>query len=179
MCLLFAQRLSKPIPISRIVRLCIFLLFLPIFMHRYTALSQKSEVPIWVFRFFQCYNGTWNELQIYRAACCWVNLGERSGGPFDSKRKVPSLAPKRVCIHLVTYSFFIGFETACIFNFKVLYYFILNFFRRVTMKLVTPSFYKDFKCIAGDCPDSCCQGWEVDADEDSLEIGRASCRERV
>lgn len=36
------------------------------------------------------------------------------------------------------------------------------------MKLVTPSFYKDFKCIAGDCPDSCCQGWEVDADEDSL-----------
>ena len=37
------------------------------------------------------------------------------------------------------------------------------------MKLVTPSFYKDFKCIAGDCPDSCCQGWEVDADPDSLE----------
>lgn len=36
------------------------------------------------------------------------------------------------------------------------------------MKLVTPSFYKDFKCIAGDCPDSCCQGWEVDADEKSL-----------
>lgn len=37
------------------------------------------------------------------------------------------------------------------------------------MKLVVPSFYKDFKCIAGDCPDSCCQGWEVDADSDSLE----------
>ena len=37
------------------------------------------------------------------------------------------------------------------------------------MKIVTPSFYKDFKCIAGDCPDSCCQGWEVDADPDSLE----------
>lgn len=36
------------------------------------------------------------------------------------------------------------------------------------MKLVTPLFYKDFKCIAGDCPDSCCQGWEVDADEKSL-----------
>ena len=36
------------------------------------------------------------------------------------------------------------------------------------MKLITPSFYKDFKCIAGDCPDSCCQGWEVDADSDSL-----------
>lgn len=37
------------------------------------------------------------------------------------------------------------------------------------MKLVVPSFYKDFKCIAGECPDSCCQGWEVDVDRDSLE----------
>ncbi len=36
------------------------------------------------------------------------------------------------------------------------------------MKIITPSFYKEFKCIAGDCPDSCCQGWEVDADSDSL-----------
>lgn len=38
------------------------------------------------------------------------------------------------------------------------------------MKIVKPSFYKDFKCIAGACPDSCCQGWEVDADEESLEF---------
>ena len=37
------------------------------------------------------------------------------------------------------------------------------------MILRTPSFYKDFKCIAGDCPDSCCQGWEVDADSASLD----------
>ena len=37
------------------------------------------------------------------------------------------------------------------------------------MKIVKPTFYKNFKCIAGDCPDSCCQGWEVDADCDSLE----------
>ena len=36
------------------------------------------------------------------------------------------------------------------------------------MKIVKPSYYKDFKCIAGECPDSCCQGWEVDADSDSL-----------
>lgn len=36
------------------------------------------------------------------------------------------------------------------------------------MILRTPLFYKDFKCIAGACPDSCCQGWEVDADEESL-----------
>lgn len=25
--------------------------------------------------------------------------------------------------------------------------------------------YKQFQCIAQDCPDSCCQGWEVDIDE--------------
>lgn len=37
------------------------------------------------------------------------------------------------------------------------------------MKIVKPTFYKNFKCIAGDCPDSCCQGWEVDADSDTLE----------
>lgn len=37
------------------------------------------------------------------------------------------------------------------------------------MKIVKPTFYKTFNCIAGDCPDSCCQGWEVDADSDSLE----------
>lgn len=37
------------------------------------------------------------------------------------------------------------------------------------MILRTPSYYKNFKCIAGACPDSCCQGWEVDADTRSLE----------
>ena len=37
------------------------------------------------------------------------------------------------------------------------------------MIIVKPTYYRDFKCIAGDCPDSCCQGWEVDADEESLE----------
>jgi len=40
------------------------------------------------------------------------------------------------------------------------------------MILKVPYYYKDFKCIAGDCPDSCCQGWEVDADEDSLAYYR-------
>lgn len=50
------------------------------------------------------------------------------------------------------------------------------------MRLVTPSFYKDFKCIAGACPDSCCQGWEVDADEHSLayyETLAGEIRERI
>lgn len=50
------------------------------------------------------------------------------------------------------------------------------------MKLVTPTFYKDFECIAGDCPDSCCQGWEVDADEESLSYYKTisgEIRERI
>ncbi len=50
------------------------------------------------------------------------------------------------------------------------------------MKLVTPSFYKDFECIAGACPDSCCQGWEVDADEASLAYYKTlsgDIRERI
>lgn len=38
------------------------------------------------------------------------------------------------------------------------------------MIVKTPKFYKNFKCIAGACPDSCCQGWEVDADDDSLKF---------
>lgn len=36
------------------------------------------------------------------------------------------------------------------------------------MITIKPAYYKHFQCIAGACPDSCCQGWEVDADEDSL-----------
>lgn len=36
------------------------------------------------------------------------------------------------------------------------------------MIITKPEYYKSFQCIAGDCPDSCCQGWEVDADADSL-----------
>ncbi len=34
------------------------------------------------------------------------------------------------------------------------------------MKLYYPDFYKDFRCLAGDCPDSCCrQGWQIVLDE--------------
>ena len=32
------------------------------------------------------------------------------------------------------------------------------------MELIYPSYYKDFACIAGDCPDSCCHEWEVQVD---------------
>ncbi len=35
------------------------------------------------------------------------------------------------------------------------------------MKYHTPSYYKSFVCIAGDCPDNCCNSWEVVIDEDT------------
>lgn len=41
------------------------------------------------------------------------------------------------------------------------------------MIIIKPEYYKNFKCIAGDCPDSCCQGWEVDADSESMEYYNA------
>lgn len=36
------------------------------------------------------------------------------------------------------------------------------------MKLYAPNYYKDFHCIASACKHSCCVGWEIDIDADSL-----------
>lgn len=36
------------------------------------------------------------------------------------------------------------------------------------MKLVAPAYYSHFRCKAGACRHSCCIGWEIDIDEDSL-----------
>ena len=33
------------------------------------------------------------------------------------------------------------------------------------MKLVKPSYFDTFRCIAGDCTDSCCKEWDVQVDE--------------
>ena len=38
------------------------------------------------------------------------------------------------------------------------------------MQIVAPQYYKKFKCIAADCKHSCCVGWEIDIDADTLEI---------
>lgn len=35
------------------------------------------------------------------------------------------------------------------------------------MKLFAPSYYKEFRCIAGECKHSCCIGWEIDIDDDT------------
>ena len=32
-----------------------------------------------------------------------------------------------------------------------------------------PSYYSQFHCIGGNCPDSCCIGWEVDIDEETCD----------
>lgn len=37
------------------------------------------------------------------------------------------------------------------------------------MKLYAPKYYNDFKCIADKCTHSCCIGWEIDIDPDTLE----------
>lgn len=36
-----------------------------------------------------------------------------------------------------------------------------------------PHYYKKFKCISSACTDSCCQGWEIDIDEDTLKSYKA------
>lgn len=38
------------------------------------------------------------------------------------------------------------------------------------MKHYYPSYYKKFRCIAADCPDSCCQGWDVVVDSQSERL---------
>lgn len=37
------------------------------------------------------------------------------------------------------------------------------------MKIIKPSYYDQFHCIAGACPDSCCQEWDVQVDEDAAQ----------
>lgn len=38
------------------------------------------------------------------------------------------------------------------------------------MDIFAPSYYKNFKCIKGDCKHNCCIGWEIDIDKDTLEF---------
>ena len=35
------------------------------------------------------------------------------------------------------------------------------------MKHIYPKYYKDFKCIANKCPDSCCKDWDVELDDNA------------
>lgn len=38
------------------------------------------------------------------------------------------------------------------------------------MKEIFPNYYKKFKCIAEKCKHSCCIGWEIDVDEDTMSL---------
>lgn len=38
------------------------------------------------------------------------------------------------------------------------------------MKYRRPEYYNDFSCVADQCPDTCCAGWQIGIDEDSLEM---------
>ncbi len=38
------------------------------------------------------------------------------------------------------------------------------------MKEVFPNYYEKFKCIADKCRHSCCIGWEIDIDEDTMDL---------
>ena len=41
------------------------------------------------------------------------------------------------------------------------------------MKITKPIYFDTFRCIAGDCPDSCCKEWDVQVDEKSAAFYRA------
>lgn len=37
------------------------------------------------------------------------------------------------------------------------------------MRYIKPDYYDNFKCVADKCPDTCCAGWQIVIDEESLE----------
>ena len=41
------------------------------------------------------------------------------------------------------------------------------------MLITEPSYYRQFRCIAGNCPDSCCKEWEVQVDAETAALYRA------
>ena len=41
------------------------------------------------------------------------------------------------------------------------------------MRYTVPDYYKSFKCIAGDCPATCCAGWQIVIDDAALEKYKA------
>lgn len=40
------------------------------------------------------------------------------------------------------------------------------------MKLTKPSYYDSFRCLASNCPDSCCKEWDVQVDEEAADYYR-------
>lgn len=44
------------------------------------------------------------------------------------------------------------------------------------MEIRYPNYYKKFQCIAGDCPDTCCAGWEIPVDAASEKRYRTAVK---
>ena len=40
------------------------------------------------------------------------------------------------------------------------------------MRITKPTYFDTFRCIAGDCPDSCCKEWDVQVDDDAAAFYR-------
>ena len=40
------------------------------------------------------------------------------------------------------------------------------------MKQIYPDFYPAFRCLAGDCPDTCCKDWEIVVDDEAMAFYR-------
>lgn len=38
------------------------------------------------------------------------------------------------------------------------------------MMIITPDYYKDFKCIANKCTHDCCTGWDIEIDSETLKL---------
>ena len=49
----------------------------------------------------------------------------------------------------------------------------MRFFTERDMKLLKPTYFDDFRCIAGQCPDSCCKEWDVQVDDIAAEFYRS------
>ena len=49
------------------------------------------------------------------------------------------------------------------------------------MLIVKPDYYNEFKCIAENCPDTCCAGWQIVIDEESMkkQLEIAGCLDRT
>lgn len=37
------------------------------------------------------------------------------------------------------------------------------------MKIIEPAYYRSFHCLAGSCPDTCCQSWDIQVDPDTAQ----------
>ena len=40
------------------------------------------------------------------------------------------------------------------------------------MEIIQPAYFEQFQCLAGSCPDSCCQEWEIQVDEETAAYYR-------